>query len=197
MVEFSERINHALRIAARAHEGQYRKGSDTPYVAHPVAVALISQRYYSDEEVFIAALLHDVLEDVPKWTYSESDMRRDFGDAVTEIVKDVSEPRITAPMLTAWLHRKSSYVEHIAATDNPKSLVVSASDKIHNMAEILREYHEKGEGVWRNFHVDKGHEIWFFDEVFQALRQKTQLGRRAIADYENLLSQLKELDANS
>jgi (p)ppGpp synthase/HD superfamily hydrolase len=65
MIAFSSRLNHAIRVATRAHEGQFRKGSDTPCIAHPMAVAMITQQYLEDEDLFIAALFHDILEDVP------------------------------------------------------------------------------------------------------------------------------------
>ena len=88
-MQYSDRINLAIRRVATAHDGQYRRNSATPYVAHPFAVALISQRYISDEDVFIACLLHDVLEDVPERVYSADDIYHDFGDKVLKIIKDV------------------------------------------------------------------------------------------------------------
>ena len=90
-MQYSDRINLAIRRVATAHDGQYRRNSATPYVAHPFAVALISQRYISDEDVFIACLLHDVLEDVPERVYSADDIYHDFGDEVLKIIKDVTE----------------------------------------------------------------------------------------------------------
>ena len=197
MLMFSDRINLAIRVAVRAHQGQYRKGSDTPYIAHPFAVAMISQQFLEDEDLFIAALLHDVLEDVPQWAYSRDDIRRDFGDAVLAIVEDVSEPLVDGANFQAWLTRKDGYIRQISQTDNLKSALVSISDKIHNMSEILREYSEKGDAVWQNFHVDKGREIWFFEEVFAAVQHKPELPAAAIERYKNLLNQLKQLDDRS
>lgn len=197
MIHFSSRLNHAIRVASRAHEGQFRKGSDTPYIAHPMAVAMITQQYMEDEDIFIAALLHDVLEDVPKWTYSRDNIREDFGEEVLSIVEDVSEPNINIPILAAWTQRKNYYIEHISQTNNPKSIIVSIADKIHNMSEILREYETKGEDVWQNFHVDKGREIWFFEEVFNSIKNKEGVPEQAIKDYETILEQLRKLDDRS
>ena len=197
MIHFSSRLNHAIRVASRAHEGQFRKGSDTPYIAHPMAVAMITQQYMEDEDMFIAALFHDILEDVPKWTYSRENIREDFGEEVLSIVEDVSEPNIDIPILAAWTERKNYYIEHISQTNNPKSIIVSIADKIHNMSEILREYETKGEDVWQNFHVDKGREIWFYEEVFNRVKNKEGVPEQAIRDYETILEQLRKLDDRS
>lgn len=197
MIAFSSRLNHAIRVATRAHEGQFRKGSDTPYIAHPMAVAMITQQYLEDEDLFIAALFHDILEDVPKWTYSREDIRDSFGQQVLEIVEDVSEPDINFPALSAWTERKNYYIEHISKTENVRSILVSIADKIHNMSEILREYNEKGDDVWQNFHVDKGREIWFFEEVFNAIKNKPNVPAVAIAEYDRILDELKKLDDRS
>ena len=89
-MQYSDRINLAIRRVATAHDGQYRRNSATPYVAHPFAVALISQRYISDEDVFIACLLHDVLEDVPERVYSADDIYHDFREEFIKIIKNIN-----------------------------------------------------------------------------------------------------------
>lgn len=55
----------AAAFAARAHRHQIRKDGETPYVAHPVRVALTVALVFehTDEETLAAALLHDVIED--------------------------------------------------------------------------------------------------------------------------------------
>ena len=75
-------LDRALAVAARCHAGQTRKDEPTPYIAHPVAVALIVSDFTDDEDVAVAALLHDVLEDVPPSVYSAADMTADFGERV-------------------------------------------------------------------------------------------------------------------
>ena len=64
-MKYSDRINQALIVAAKAHSGQTRKGTNIPYITHPVAVALLASDYTDDEDVIIGALFHDILEDVP------------------------------------------------------------------------------------------------------------------------------------
>ena len=85
-----ERFNAALALAAIAHQGQIRKGTENaaglslPYITHPVAVAALVQRYGGGEDQIIAALLHDVLEDGgPAWA---GPIQVDFGAEVLALV---------------------------------------------------------------------------------------------------------------
>jgi (p)ppGpp synthase/HD superfamily hydrolase len=59
----TERFDRALLYATHVHGGQVRKGTSTPYVAHLLAVAATVLEYGGDEELAIAALLHDSVED--------------------------------------------------------------------------------------------------------------------------------------
>ena len=191
-MQYTARVNLAIRTVAKVHEGQYRKGSDIPFVAHPYSVALISQKYLQDENVFVAALLHDVLEDVPEHIYSQTSLRRDFGDTILGIVEDVTEPAITEPTSEAWLARKQGYINHLAEIADIRPLIVSLADKIHNMTEIVREYDNRGNQVWGFFHAERKKEIWFYESVFAVLQQKV-LPPEAISDYAELLKKLKLL----
>ena len=191
-MQYTAKVNLAIRVAAKAHEGQNRKGSDNPFITHPFSVALISQKYLDDENVFIAALLHDILEDVPERIYSRANMRRDFGDTIYGIVEDVTEPPITEPTNEAWMMRKQGYIDHLAETVDIRPLIVSLSDKIHNMSEIIREYDDRGNKVWEIFNAERKKEIWFYESVFVVLQQKV-LPPDAISDYAELLRKLKTL----
>ena len=189
---YSDRISRAIVVSARAHEGQYRKGSTTPYVEHPFSVALITQKYIDDEDVFISALLHDILEDVSESKYSRKDMQRDFGSTVLGIVEDVTEPAITEPTEEAWLERKNGYINHLAEVSDIRPLIISTADKIHNMSEIIYEYEHIGSKVWDFFNVDCKREIWFYESILKVFKDKV-LPQEAIEDYEEKFNKLKKL----
>ena len=59
----TDRFDRALLYATHIHGGQVRKGTSTPYVAHLLAVAATVLEYGGDEDLAIAALLHDSVED--------------------------------------------------------------------------------------------------------------------------------------
>ena len=75
----SPRLERALRSSAVWHAGQTRKGSDVPYFVHAAAVALILDRAGFEEDVVIAGLLHDVVEDTGA---TFDDVAAGFGPAV-------------------------------------------------------------------------------------------------------------------
>src|SRR5687767_8888533 len=60
---FSWRFDQAMSLASLAHAGVPRKGTAVPYIMHPVHVARLLDRHGFSEDVVIAGLLHDVLED--------------------------------------------------------------------------------------------------------------------------------------
>jgi guanosine-3',5'-bis(diphosphate) 3'-pyrophosphohydrolase len=80
----------AVSFAARAHQGHVRKDGRTPYIAHPIRVAMTVALEFgcADEEVVAAALLHDVLEDT---TRDYDDVHARFGKRVADLVSDVSK----------------------------------------------------------------------------------------------------------
>src|SRR5438874_1580318 len=90
MPAFSARYDAALVLAARAHRDQLRKGTDIPYIAHPTHVSVILIRHGFGEDLAIAGLLHDVVEDcgVPL-----NRIAADFGDEVARLVEAVSETK--------------------------------------------------------------------------------------------------------
>ena len=57
------RFERALLFATRKHAGQTRKATAVPYIAHLLSVAGLVLEAGGDEDLAIAALLHDVVED--------------------------------------------------------------------------------------------------------------------------------------
>lgn len=82
-----QKISQALQFMAIAHDGQYRKNSGHPYIVHTIAVASIVEKYYPldfNSTVYIAALLHDTIEDTDV-TYTA--IIEKFGSYVANVVK--------------------------------------------------------------------------------------------------------------
>ena len=79
------------KLAEKAHEGQFRKGTKRPYIVHPLEVAKIVSTMTDDEEIISAALLHDTLEDCRQVTKSRS--KRRSAERVLEMVRQESEDK--------------------------------------------------------------------------------------------------------
>jgi len=86
----TDRFDRALLYATHVHGGQVRKGTSTPYVAHLLAVAATVLEYGGDEDLAIAALLHDSVEDQGGKARLE-DVRNRFGERVARIVQACSD----------------------------------------------------------------------------------------------------------
>ncbi len=84
MTNNSNLINRALKTAAKYHDGQTRKGTDVPYITHPIEVSRILQKHGMNEDVIAAGLLHDILEDTEM---TEDELKEKFGTRILKLVK--------------------------------------------------------------------------------------------------------------
>jgi (p)ppGpp synthase/HD superfamily hydrolase len=89
-MQLTDRFTDALVYATTLHATQVRKGSGVPYVAHLLGVASLVLEYGGDEDEAIAALLHDAIEDCGGAVIRD-EIRRQFGDRVTEIVEGCTD----------------------------------------------------------------------------------------------------------
>ena len=104
----SDEVSRAIDFATKAHQGQCRKGTNIPYVSHPMGVSRILIDRGCPNKLVICGLLHDTLEDT-QVTYE--DLKREFGLYVAEIVKNLSH---TAGD-DSWRGKRSKMIEHLDA----------------------------------------------------------------------------------
>ena len=136
----TDRFDRALLYATHVHGGQVRKGTSTPYVAHLLAVAATVLEYCGDEELAIAALLHDSVEDQGGKARLD-DVRNRFGEGVARIVEACSDSLADTgkgERKAHWRERKVAYLAHLRTADED-TLWVSLADKVHNARTILRD----------------------------------------------------------
>ncbi|NCN52397.1 bifunctional (p)ppGpp synthetase/guanosine-3',5'-bis(diphosphate) 3'-pyrophosphohydrolase [Candidatus Parcubacteria bacterium] len=168
---YSYRIEQAIRAAAVLHEGQVRKGKvPFPYLTHLVSVMLIVSDYTNEEDVIIAALLHDTLEDTD---YTERELRADFGNTVTEYVLHVSEQDGSEAVVADWKERKEQYAKLLDKAPEG-SLIVSAADKIHNMRSIIEEYYTEHERFMEEFGGSLEDRVRMYQEISNVLNRRLQ-----------------------
>lgn len=128
---FSAPIEHAIRTATQAHQGQTRKGTDLPYITHPLHVALILARTGADEVTIQSAVLHDVVEDCEGWTLER--LEQEFGADVCETVAQLTEEKGAS-----WQERKQAAIDHVPHMTE-RALQVKAADKLHNLSCLLAD----------------------------------------------------------
>jgi len=154
-------FDQALVFAAKAHQGQYRKGTDIPYITHPVALAMMLLELNCADEVIIAALLHDVVEDT---AVTLAAVEAEFGEQVSNLVQAVTEPDREAE----WEVRKTHTIHKLRQAPLPGKLLACA-DKLHNIRSIHRDYEAVGEQVWQRFKRAKTEQAWYYRGLAESL----------------------------
>lgn len=184
----SHRFTEALIYARELHATQVRKGSGVPYIAHLLGVASIALEYGANEDEAIAALLHDAIED-QGGNATREEIRRRFGDIVTEIVDGCTDAD-TIPK-PPWRQRKEDYIAHLPRASASVRLV-SAADKLYNAATILKDYRILGDNIWSRFKGGKEGSLWYYRALVVAFRkvESTPLVDeldRVVSELENLV----------
>ena len=130
-------IINAAFLALEAHEGQFRKysNSDRPYIIHPMWVAgRVSLVPGASEQMVAAAWLHDVLEDTD---VSAMDLAKVFPISVIRMVKDMTNPSKEHKHLSR-AERKKMDREHLAQVSKEVK-VIKLADRVHNMDSIVND----------------------------------------------------------
>jgi (p)ppGpp synthase/HD superfamily hydrolase len=157
----SRQYQKAIEFAARAHDGQKRKGGDVPYVSHPFAVAFILQSQGCHNDIIIAGLLHDTVEDT---AVTLMDIRTEFGAAVADLVGIVTEPDKSLP----WERRKRDMIETIKCAKR-EAKYLSCADKLHNLISLQIGFERCGEDIWNRLSRGYAEQKWYAESMVQSL----------------------------
>lgn len=126
----TDRYARAVIFASTLHSKQFRDDGVTPYSVHPVRVAEHLRRIAGeqDENVLVAALLHDTIEDCAI-TYDT--IASQFGDVaagyVCEVTNDNRLPKS---------RRRAAMIEHLPQLSTPAKRV-KLSDRYDNVLDLL------------------------------------------------------------
>ena len=145
--QLSDRFIAAVLKAFTLHRDQFRKASESPYIAHLLTVAALVLENGGSEDQAIAALLHDAVEDAGGLVVL-NEIREEFGDYVAELVDGCTDS-YTQPK-EEWEPRKVAYLEKLKNSSDDVKLI-SLADKVHNARSILRDLHRTGESTWEKF----------------------------------------------
>ena len=166
-IKLGPRFLKAFLFAAEKHKGQVRKASTTPYLAHLMGVASLALEFGGDEDIAIAALLHDVVEDCGGAPMLK-EVRRRFGSRVAKIVEGCTDSD-TDPK-PPWRERKEAYIRHLKSADADTRLV-SAADKLNNVRSILSDHREVGQFVWERFNGGREGTLWYYRALVQEFKR--------------------------
>jgi len=179
-------IDLAIEVALNAHQNQFRKGTDIPYITHPLAVGIILAKAGCSDDVIAGGILHDTVED----TAITLDYLQDtFGERVATIVKGASEPDKSLP----WEKRKAHTIAFLK-TATLEDRLVACADKLHNIRTIAAEVKQIGDNVWSRFKRGKKEQEWYYRGLVKSLREgdngvdDSPLFQEFSAEVENLFS---------
>ena len=161
-------IFHAIQFAAAAHAGQYRKGTRIPYLIHPLRVAAILLESGCAEDLAVAAVLHDTVEDC---FVSLDQIRRLFGPRIAELVAGASEPDKSQP----WEIRKQHTIDFLR-TAPADQLLVCLADKLDNIRSIREDLALHGELAWLRFRRGRDKQRWYYESLADVFTRRCDSG---------------------
>ena len=154
----------ALQFAIQAHRGMTRKRVGTPYILHPMEVAVICGSITRDPEVLAAALLHDTVEDAG---VAPQKILEAFGPRVAELVAVETEPSF--PNLSqqdSWRLRKEASLEMLRRSQDPGASILWLGDKLSNLRSFHGDWLKVGDRVWEGLHqTDRAQQSWYYRSV--------------------------------
>lgn len=193
-VPLSTRFDHALLFAAQVHRNQDRKRSGIPYVSHLLGVASIVLDYGGDEDLGIAALLHDAAEDHGGRAMLHT-IEQMFGPRVAKVVdgctdsygdEDKPKPK------PKWYPRKLRYLRRVRKED-AETRFVSAADKLYNTRAVLRDLRQSGESAFDRFSAPKAKVLWYYRSLVREFRAGgvTHLLKPLLDDLDRAVTELE------
>jgi len=125
-------LQKAYNVAFEAHKDQFRQ-EGSPYITHPIAVAITLLDLHLDVETVCAGLMHDVLEDsVIKKSYLE----KLFGQDTIVIIDGVSN--LNKLDFDSLEDRNANNLQKmaLAMSKDIRVIIVKLCDRLHNMKTI-------------------------------------------------------------
>jgi (p)ppGpp synthase/HD superfamily hydrolase len=194
----SARFTAAVDYARHLHI-ETRKGSNIPAMAHLLGVAslVMGENGHAPvpvtEDMVIAALLHDAVEDhggKPRLR----DIEHNFGANVARMVAGLTDSfEEDAAQKQSWEERKAGYIERLAKEPLDVQLI-SAADKLYNARTILSDHRDVGAKVWQRFKRGRKEQMGYYRELLRVFKQ--QPTNRIVEEFERVVAELEAETAN-
>ncbi len=156
-------IEKAIAFATKAHAGQFRKGTDRPYILHAIETMVIAMRLQLDDDAIAASVLHDVVENT---SVTLRRIEKEFGPRVAALVDSVSEDKMKKhPPEATWRARKWKMIFRMRKADRD-TLGICLADNLSNLRELNRDHDIIGDEIWERFNQkDKAMQAWYYKEI--------------------------------
>ena len=183
-------VSKAITFAIEKHStvpnedgtlGQKRKGSNLPYIVHPIEVWQILRNNDCSVEAQVAGLLHDTLEDT---NATPEEIKEAFGEEILSLVLTESEDKSKT-----WKERKQHTIDALA-NDSIETMQVCCADKLSNCRAQLYDYKQIGDALFDRFNKQSTPELqaWYYKSIVKALAPL-----KGMKMYDELCEVVKEL----
>ncbi len=154
-------LKDAIAFAEERHKGGVRKGTDIPYIQHPMEVLDILASMNADTNLKIAGVLHDTLEDTDTTLRELLDR---YGPDVAALVNDHTEDK-----RNSWLMRKLHAINSLSSL-SPRDKALTLADKLSNLRSMYNDYKEIGDRLWDRFNAGKEMQAWYYSGMLVGLK---------------------------
>lgn len=150
----SEMLADAFEFAGQVHARERRKADGSPFIGHPVTVARLLDEARQPDEVIVAALLHDVVENAG---VRRSEIEARFGRDVADLVEALSEDAEIAE----YEPRKNALRAQVEGAGQ-RAAAIYAADKLSNLRDMRAAFERDGEAAAERFPAPIGVriELW-------------------------------------
>lgn len=180
----SVRFLRALNTASVLFADKKRLVTEVPYVSHLFGVCSIVQRFSGDEDVWIAALLHDALEDISPKIYGATDIETEFGKRVVDLVRTVSHPTETS---FTFRESRQVYLEQLDKGAD-EACIISAADMIYNLTDAIESFDLAPHKAAKVFKNERSKDrLWFYGERLSILRHHLGFEHELVIRLDSLL----------
>ncbi len=196
-LHLTHRFTRAVDYARHLHI-ERRKGTSIPFMAHLLGVASLvigeagNVPFPVTEDMVIAALLHDAVEDHGGRPRLE-DIRCNFGPEVARMVEGLSDTFAQdSSQKETWEERKQAYIDRLK--NEPQDVqLVSAADKLYNARTVLDEYRTIGPEVWKRFKRGRDLQIGYFQALLSVFN--TAGTNRIVEELKRVVDELERISA--
>lgn len=158
----------ALRFASERHQGQLKKGTSSPFLYHPMAVASLVLKYGGTEAQAAAALLHDTIGEEG---VTEALLRDRFGAEVAALAYSFADPALPPGVPADWRSMKFAYLEKLQGLDESALLVV-ACEELHDGSELMQDLRYHGILTWKRYPVHAMDMTWYYRELLKIFMRR-------------------------
>src|SRR5690348_1487275 len=125
-------------------------------------VSTILRVHGFDEDLCIAGLLHDTVEDCGS---DPAEIAAQFGDGVAELVRAVTEQKTASTgEKRPWRDRKVEQLDHLR-DGGPRVAALKCADALHNAAQTVLDLERKGAVVWKRFNAGPADTVWYYRQI--------------------------------